>query len=62
METRETSYPPYVVTNPGIEGQESDLPTAPSIEPDPTVRTVMTPGAADSAEEDAEDIERLRDE
>jgi hypothetical protein len=62
VETQETSYPPYVVTNPGIEAQQADLPTAPSLEPDPTVRTVMTPGAVDSTEEDAEDIERLRDE
>jgi hypothetical protein len=62
VETQETSYPPYVVTNPGIEAQETDLPIAPSLEPDPTVRTVMTPGATDGTEEDAENIERLRDE
>ena len=62
VETQETNYPPYVVTNPGIEAQEADLPTSPSIEPDPTVRSVMTPGADGTTEEDAETIERLRDE
>src|ERR1700747_682206 len=43
-ETRETPYPPYVVTTPAIEAPEPDLPTSPSIDPDPTVRSAMTPG------------------
>jgi hypothetical protein len=60
VETRETSYPPYVVTNPGIEAREPDLPTSPSIDPDPTVHSVMTPAA--HREPGAESIEQLRDE
>lgn len=63
VETRETSYPPYVVTNPGTAAQEAaGLPTAPSLEPDPTVQAVMTPGVADEGEEDSEAIDQLRDE
>ena len=57
VETRETTYPPYVVTNPGIEAAEPDLPTSPSIEPDPTVHSAMTPG-----EPDADDLGWIRDE
>lgn len=62
VETQETSYPPYVVTNLGIEGQEADLPTSPSIDPDPTVGAVMTPGPPDGSEHDPEVIEQLREE
>jgi hypothetical protein len=63
VETRETSYPPYVVTNPGIESREPDMPTSPSLDPDPTVHSVMTPGATDHLGQDPEDIEQqLRDE
>jgi hypothetical protein len=61
VETRETSYPPYVVTNPGIEARDPDLPTSPSLDPDPTVGAVMTPGTPDSSEQDPEVIEQLRD-
>jgi hypothetical protein len=46
VETKETSYPPYVVTNPGAGAEEAGLSVVPSIPPDPTVRAVMTPGAA----------------
>jgi hypothetical protein len=48
------------VTNPGIEAPESELPASPSIDPDPTVHSVMTPGA--HPEPGAENIEQLRDE
>jgi hypothetical protein len=51
VETQETTYPPYVVTNPAIEAPEPDLPTSPSIDPDPTVHSAMTPG-----ERDADDL------
>jgi hypothetical protein len=64
VETRETSYPPYVVTNPGSDTDEAGLPQVPSIPPDPTVRAVMTPGERGSggtAGEDYETIEQLRD-
>jgi hypothetical protein len=60
VETQETTYPPYVVTNPGIEAPESELPASPSIDPDPTVHSVMTPGA--HPEPGDENIEQLRDE
>jgi hypothetical protein len=62
VETRETNYPPYVMTNPGAEVREAaGLPSTPSIEPDPTVQAVMTPGIADNGEEDSEVIDQLRD-
>ena len=60
VETQETTYPPYVVTGPGIEARESDLPTSPSIDPDPTVHSVMTPGT--HPEQNTEYIDQLRDE
>lgn len=61
VETQETTYPPYVVTaSPGIEAPESDLPTSPSLDPDPTVHSVMTPGT--QPEQNTEYIEQLRDE
>ena len=61
VETQETTYPPYVVTtSPGIEAPESDLPTSPSLEPDPTVNSVMTPGT--HPEQNTDYIEQLRDE
>ena len=56
VETQETTYPPYVVTtNPRIEPAEPDLPTGPSIDPDPTVQSVMTLGT--HPEPGAENIE-----
>ena len=67
VETRETTVPPYVVTNPGDETQQAGLPGVPSIPPDPTVRSVMTPGAGQTGAagqrggEDSEIIEQLRD-
>lgn len=61
VETQETTYPPYVVTaSPGIEAPESDLPTSPSLDPDPTVHSVMTPGT--QPEQNTDYIEQLRDE
>ena len=61
VETQETTYPPYVVTSsPGIEAREPGLPTSPSIDPDPTVHSVMTPGT--HPEQNTEYIEQLRDE
>lgn len=62
VETRETSRPPYVVTNPNAEApQAPGLPAGPSIEPDPSVQAVMTPGVADDSEQDAEVIDQLRE-
>jgi hypothetical protein len=58
VETRETSVPPYLTQNPGSPAQD-DLPTGPSLRPDPTVRAVMTPR---QRERDTEIIEELRDE
>ena len=40
-ETTETSYPPYVVTNPGAAAEDAGLPTVPSIPPDPRPRSVL---------------------
>ena len=61
VETQETTYPPYVVTtNPGIAAGEPDLPAGPSIDPDPTVHSVMTPGT--NPEQNTEYIDQLRDE
>ena len=63
----ETTVPPYVVTNPVDETQQAGLPGVPSIPPDPTVRSVMTPGAGQPGAagqrggEDSEIIEQLRD-
>jgi hypothetical protein len=57
-QTEETTVPPYVVRNPNSDA--SDLPTIPSIRPDPVVRTVMTPG--DPGPADTEVIDRLRNE
>src|SRR5215831_390179 len=57
VETQETTYPPYVVTNAAIEAQDPDLPTSPSIDPDPTVHSVMTPGA--HPEPGTDNIEQL---
>jgi hypothetical protein len=63
VETKETSHPPYVVTNPGAEPEQAGLPSVPSIRPDPTVRAVMTPGSGEPgiSAEDSEIIEQLRD-
>jgi hypothetical protein len=63
VETEETSYPPYVLTNPGAEPEQAGLPSVPSITPDPTVRAVMTPrsGEPGTSGEDSEIIEQLRD-
>jgi Domain of unknown function (DUF6458) len=56
VETQETTYPPYVVTtNSGMEAAEPDLPTSPSIDPDPTVQSAMTLGT--HPEPGAENIE-----
>jgi hypothetical protein len=52
----ETEIPPYVVLNPGRDPDRGP-PTVPSIPPDPTVGSVMTPGAAES-----DIVEQLRDE
>ncbi|MDR3032552.1 MAG: hypothetical protein LBV78_05505 [Kitasatospora sp.] len=60
VETQETTYPPYVVTSPGIEAREPGLPTSPSLDPDPTVHSVMTPGT--HPEQNTEYVEQLRDE
>ena len=61
VETQETTYPPYVVTaEPAIAAGEPDLPTSPSLDPDPTVHSVMTPGTR--PEQNTEYIEQLRDE
>ena len=38
------------------------MPTSPSLDPDPTVHSAMTPGATDYPGQGAEDIEQLRDE
>ncbi|HEY2443192.1 MAG TPA: hypothetical protein VGI31_08670 [Streptosporangiaceae bacterium] len=57
VETQETSLPPYVVQNPETAIDDAGLPAVPSLQPDPTVRTVMTPGG-----EDSEVVEQLRDE
>jgi predicted signal transduction protein with EAL and GGDEF domain len=56
-QTREIEVPPYVVINPNSPPEDVDLPTVPSIPPDPTVGTVMSPGASES-----EVVEQLRDE
>jgi len=61
VETQETTYPPYVVTaNPAIAAGEPDLPSGPSLDPDPTVHSVMTPGT--QPEQNTEYVEQLRDE
>jgi hypothetical protein len=61
VETQETTYPPYVVTtNPAITAGDPDLPSGPSIEPDPTVHSAMTPGT--EPEQNTEYVEGLRDE
>jgi hypothetical protein len=55
--TEETEVPPYVMINPAATVDRPDPPTIPSIPPDPTVGSVMTPGASES-----EIVEQLRDE
>jgi hypothetical protein len=43
VETKETSYPPYVVTaSPGAGPEQAGLPSVPSIPPDPPTQSVMT--------------------
>jgi hypothetical protein len=36
-QVEETSYPPYVLRNPGTANAEADIPDRPSLEPDPEV-------------------------
>jgi hypothetical protein len=40
----ESSYPPYVLQNPGTANAQADIPDTPSIEPDPEVAEWMKPG------------------
>lgn len=40
----ESTYPPYVLRNPGTANARADIPDAPSIEPDPEVADWMNPG------------------
>jgi hypothetical protein len=56
VETEDTAVPPYLTQNPGSPALD-DLPTGPSLTPDPTVRAVMTPGERERDEV----IEELRD-
>jgi hypothetical protein len=42
VETKETSYPPYVVTNPGSSAQQAGLPSIPTIPADPPAQSVVT--------------------
>jgi hypothetical protein len=45
VETEETSYPPYVMTNPGAAAEQAGLSTVPSIPTDPRPRrTVLIHG------------------
>ena len=43
VETRETTVPPYVVTNPGSGPEQAGLPDVPSIPADPPPQSVFTP-------------------
>jgi predicted signal transduction protein with EAL and GGDEF domain len=60
--TQETEVPPYVVINPGSDVAENGMPAIPGIPPDPTVRSVMTPGEPPVTETDTETLQQLRDE
>jgi hypothetical protein len=40
----ESTYPPYVLRNPGMANTRADIPDAPSIEPDPQIAEWMKPG------------------
>jgi hypothetical protein len=54
VETRETSYPPYVMTNPGAAAEQAGLPTVPSIPPDPHLQSVWTGETGEDAEPERE--------
>jgi hypothetical protein len=58
VETKETSYPPYVVSNTGSGAQQAGLPNVPSIPKDPPAQSVMTgPDALEQPREDADTVE-----
>jgi hypothetical protein len=40
----ESTYPPYVLRNPGTANAQADIPDVPSIEPDPEIAEWMKPG------------------
>jgi hypothetical protein len=46
----ETSYPPYVLRNPGTANAQADIPDTPSIEPDPEVGMWQAPAATPGEE------------
>lgn len=55
VETKETSYPPYVVTNPGNSPEQAGLPRFPSIPPDPPAQSVVTGEDSPRREEQSRD-------
>ncbi len=42
-QVEETTYPPYVLRNPGTANQQADIPDRPSLEPDPEVARWQDP-------------------
>jgi hypothetical protein len=58
VETKETSYPPYVVSNPGSGPQQAGLPSVPSIPPDPPPQSVMTGPEENPRRDEAEQREQ----
>jgi hypothetical protein len=46
----ETTYPPYVLRNPGTANAQADIPDTPSIEPDPNVALWQAPAATPTEE------------